>query len=82
MVFWITAKRLERIAQGFSPITLTLSVVVVEVWRGEAPDRPVSGCGELGPLESPVPIRPVARRAAGQRFAATLIGDSRNGDVN
>jgi len=31
----------------------------LEVWWGEAPDRLVSGCGELRPVELPGPLRPL-----------------------
>ena len=63
-------------------LTRQLKYLFVEVWWGEAPDRSVSGCGELGPVELPDPVRPMDRRAAGLRFAATLGGDSTNGDVH
>jgi hypothetical protein len=44
---------------------------VVELWWGEAPDRPGSGCGELGPVELPDPVRPVDAPSRGYRSEAT-----------
>jgi hypothetical protein len=44
----------------------------MSVWWGEAPERPVSGRGGLGPVELPDPVRPIDAPSRGSGFCSYI----------